>query len=64
MVTPTTIKDFAPTQSVLTLTRDWVQQMTGGDFRRTFAHSAIARLRYKTLLRNSLMCDDSQDSQN
>ena len=49
----TTIKDFSPTDAVLALTRDRIQGMTAGDFRRTFAHSAITRLRYKTLLRNA-----------
>lgn len=49
----TTIKDFSPTDAVLTLTRDRIQTMTAGDFRRAFAHSAITRLRYKTLLRNA-----------
>ena len=49
----TTIDDFAPTEAVMTLTRERVEQMTGGEFKRTFAHSAILRLRYKTLLRNA-----------
>ena len=49
----TTIDDFAPTEAVMTLTRECVEQMTGGEFKRTFAHSAILRLRYKTLLRNA-----------
>ena len=41
------------TEAVMTLTRERVEQMTGGEFKRTFAHSAILRLRYKTLLRNA-----------
>ena len=45
--------DFAPTDAVLTLTPDRIAAMTGGDFRRTFAHSAISRLRLKTLRRNA-----------
>lgn len=49
----TTIADFAPTETVMTLTRDRIQSMTAGEFKRTFAHSAISRLRYKTLRRNA-----------
>jgi len=49
----TTIEDFALTDAVETLTRDRINQMTSGDFRRTFAHSAISRLRPKTLRRNA-----------
>ena len=37
----------------MTLTPDRIEQMTSGDFRRTFAHSAISRLRLKTLRRNA-----------
>ena len=37
----------------MNLTRDRIQGMTAGEFKRTFAHSAISRLRYKTLLRNA-----------
>ena len=51
----TAIDDFAPTDAVMTLTRERIQTMTGGEFKRTFAHSAISRLRYKTLLRNALL---------
>jgi len=29
--------------------------MTGGDFKRAFAHSAISRLRLKTLRRNAAL---------
>ena len=50
---PTTIADFTPTDTVMNLTRDRIEQMTSGDFRRTFAHSAISRLRLKTLRRNA-----------
>lgn len=49
----TRIADFAPTDTVMTLTRDRIQSMTAGEFKRTFAHSAISRLRYKTLRRNA-----------
>jgi epoxyqueuosine reductase len=49
----TTVEDFAPTDAVMTLTRDRIRQMTSGEFKRTFAHSAISRLRHKTLKRNA-----------
>ena len=49
----TTIEDFAPTEAVMTLTRERIEAMTAGEFKRTFAHSAISRLRYKTLRRNA-----------
>ena len=49
----TMIDDFTPTEAVMTLTPDRIEQMTSGDFRRTFAHSAISRLRLKTLRRNA-----------
>ena len=55
----TGVADFAPTQAVMTLTRQRVSLMTAGDFRRTFAHSAISRLRYKTLCRNASLTVDS-----
>ena len=55
---PTSIKDFSPTEAVMTLTRERILQMTGGEFKRTFAHSAISRLRYKTLLRNAILAAD------
>lgn len=51
----TTVKDFSPSDTVMTLTRESVQAMTAGEFRRTFAHSAISRLRYKTLRRNAAL---------
>ena len=54
----TTIEDFSPTEAVMTLTRERILQMTGGEFKRTFAHSAISRLRYKTLLRNAILAAD------
>ena len=54
----TTIEDFAPTEAVMTLTRERILLMTGGDFKRTFAHSAISRLRLKTLRRNAALCQD------
>ena len=51
----TQIEDFAPTQAVMTLTRQGVEAMTSSQFKRAFAHSAISRLRYKTLLRNATL---------
>ena len=51
----TSIEDFAPTEAVMTLTRERIQAMTAGDFKRTFAHSAISRLRHKTLVRNATL---------
>ena len=56
--TATVVDDFALTDAVESLTRDSVNQMTSGDFRRTFGHSAIARLRPKTLLRNARLNRD------
>ena len=49
----TTVEDFLPTDEVMTLTRERIEAMTAGEFKRTFAHSAILRLRYKTLRRNA-----------
>lgn len=49
----TAIDDFTPTAAVLALTRESIARMTAGEFRRAFSHSAIARVRYKTLKRNS-----------
>lgn len=54
----TSVEDFAPADAVMTLTRDRIAQMTSGEFRRTFAHSAISRLRYKTLRRNADLNDE------
>ena len=54
----TTVEDFAPTGAVMTLTRERVEAMTAGEFKRTFAHSAISRLRYKTLRRNAALITD------
>ena len=51
----TSIEEFAPTEAVMTLTRERIQAMTAGDFKRTFAHSAISRLRHKTLVRNATL---------
>ena len=59
----TTIEDFAPTEAVMTLTRERIEAMTSGEFKRTFAHSAIARLRYKTLLRNAVLAADMDRNQ-
>jgi epoxyqueuosine reductase QueG len=42
----------------MTLTRERIMAMTGGGFRRTFAHSAISRLRLKTLRRNAALVTD------
>ena len=52
---PTTMPDFAPTEAVMNFTRERIRSMKPGDFKRTFAHSAISRLRYKTLLRNAAL---------
>ena len=49
----TTVADFTPTETVMTLTRQRILSMSAGEFKRTFAHSAISRLRYKTLQRNA-----------
>ena len=54
----TTVEDFAPADAVMTLTRDRIAQMTSGEFKRTFAHSAISRLRHKTLRRNADLNDE------
>jgi len=51
----TQVEDFAPTQAVMTLTRQGIEAMTSSQFKRAFAHSAISRLRYKTLLRNATL---------
>ena len=56
----TTIEDFAPTPAVMTLTRERIEAMTSGEFKRTFAHSAISRLRYKTLRRNAILQDEDK----
>ena len=53
----TTIQEFTPTDIVMNLTRERIETMSGGEFKRLFAHSAIARLRYKTLLRNARLTD-------
>lgn len=58
----TTIEDFAPTPAVMTLTRERIEAMTSGEFKRTFAHSAISRLRYKTLRRNAALVQQSDDN--
>ena len=55
---PTTVPDFAPTEAVMNFTRERIRSMKPGDFKRTFAHSAISRLRYKTLQRNAALADD------
>ncbi len=53
--TATPVSDFEPTEAVMSLTRQRVEVMTSGQFKRTFAHSAISRLRFKTLLRNAAL---------
>ena len=53
----TTVADFAPADAVMSLTRDRIAQMSASDFKRTFAHSAISRLRHKTLRRNADLSD-------
>ena len=56
----TTVEDFAPTEVVMNLSRERIEQMTSGDFRRTFAHSAISRLRLKTLRRNARLTQNDK----
>lgn len=51
----TTVEEFSPTEAVMTMTRQHVEAMTSSEFKRTFAHSAISRLRYKTLKRNAAL---------
>lgn len=58
----TTEPDLAPTPAVMTLTRARIETMTAGDYRRTFAHSAISRLRYKTLKRNAALTSPQEES--
>ena len=53
--TATAIEDFSPTGTVMTLTRSCIDGMTGGDFKRAFSHSAISRVRLKTLRRNAAL---------
>jgi epoxyqueuosine reductase QueG len=48
----------------MTLTCERIGQMSGGDFKRTFAHSAISRLRYKTLRRNAAMIEKKNFTSN
>lgn len=60
----TSIEDFAPTDAVMTLTRERILEMTGGDFKRTFAHSAISRLRIKTLRRNAAIAGKKNSTSN
>ena len=43
------------------LTPERVAQMSAGEFKRTFAHSAIARLRHKTLRRNATLKPQKDD---
>ena len=57
----TIIADFAPTHVVMDLTPERVAQMSAGEFKRTFAHSAIARLRHKTLRRNATLKPQKDD---
>lgn len=57
----TIIADFAPTDVVMDLTPERVAQMSAGEFKRTFAHSAIARLRHKTLRRNATLKPQKDD---
>lgn len=57
----TIIADFAPTDVVMDLTPERVAQMSAGEFKRTFAHSAIARLCHKTLRRNATLKPQKDD---
>ena len=43
----------------MNLTRERIRSMKPCDFKRLFAHSAISRLRYKTLQRNAALTDDA-----
>jgi len=49
---PTTIPDFAMTPAVRNLTPEVINAMTGNQFKRCFAHSAILRVRLAGLRRN------------
>ena len=57
--TATRVADFHLTDAVKNLTRESIQAMSAGAFRRTFAHSAISRLRLKTLKRNAALAQDA-----
>lgn len=59
--TATHVADFQPIDAVLALTPERVAAMTAGDFRRTFAHSAISRVRFRTLRRNASLNAPQQD---
>ena len=56
------VEDFFPTEAVMTLSRQRVEAMTSGEFKRTFSHSAISRLRYKTLKRNAALTDSQKNN--
>lgn len=58
---PTRMADFSMTEAVMSLTWERIEAMTAGDFRRTFAHSAISRVRHKTLRRNAALCGNHLD---
>lgn len=59
--TATSVEDFSPTDAVMTLTRERINGMTAGEFKRTFAHSAIARVRSKGLRRNADLTKPEED---
>ena len=54
----TSIPEFSPSDAVMQLTPERVAQMTSGDFKRAFAHSAISRVRLKGLRRNAKLTQD------
>jgi len=54
----TTVSDFAPTDTVLHLTPEYIRSLTSGQFKRDFAHSAIVRVRRAGLQRNLNLTPD------
>lgn len=48
----TTMPEFAPSLEFMALDREKIEQMTPGDFRRLFGHSAVRRTRLDGLKRN------------
>ena len=58
----TQVADFALTDAVKNLSHEGIRSMTSGAFRRTFAHSAISRMRVKTLRRNATLASDAGEN--
>ncbi len=50
--TPTTIEDFSPSDSLLSMTQDDWTNLTPDDYRRLFKGSAVKRAKYEGLVRN------------